>query len=119
GGGPGGCDRAKAGAALTVVLLAEPAVVLAGPPGAVPTPLGEGRLVDDPDDADRRAGGRGDQLVDEQRLGLVEHVIISPGGAVEELLEARDVTMPDRQRDRLGARAFRGHTQPPDVIAGP
>src|SRR5262249_59730926 len=108
----------KEDADLAVVLLAEPAVVLAGHPGAVPTLLGEGGLVDDPDNADPRAGGRGDQLVDEQRLGLVEHVVISPGGAVDELLQARDVAMPDRLRYRLDALALGADQEPLEGVAG-
>ena len=78
-GRPAGGHPDQEDADLAVVLLAEPAVVLAGHPGAVRPLLGEGRLVDHPDGADGDAGRRGDQRVDEEGLGLVEHLVVARG----------------------------------------
>ena len=86
---PRGGDADQEDADLAVVLLAEPAVVLPRHAGALGPLLGEGRLVDDADDADRRAGRRGGQLVGEGGLDLGLDVVVLPGGDVDELLEAR------------------------------
>jgi hypothetical protein len=84
----------------------------------VPPLLGEGRLVDDPDGADRRAGGRGDQLGGEQRLRLGHDIVVRPGAGADELLQARDVAMADQQGDRLDALALGAGHQPLEVVEG-
>ena len=80
--------------------------------------LGEAALVDDADDADGRAGGRGDQLVGEDGLDLGLDVVVVPGGDVDELLQAGDVAVADDQGDRLDALAVGADHQPFDVVVG-
>jgi hypothetical protein len=80
--------------------------------------LAKGRLVDDADDTDGRAGRRGDQFVVEDGLDLGLHVVVLPGGAVDELLEARDVAVADQQGDRLDALAVGADHQALDVVVG-
>src|SRR3954447_1968830 len=52
------------------------------------------------------AGGRGGQLVGEERLGLGLHVVAPPSGGADDLLKARDVAVADQQGDRLAALAL-------------
>ena len=86
--------------------------------GTVIALLGEAALVDDPDDADRAAGGRGDQLVGEDGLDLGLHVVVIPGGDVDELLQRGDLAVADVQGDRLDALALGADHQPLDVVVG-
>ena len=100
-----GGDADQEDADLAVVLLAQPAVVLPGHAGALGPLLGEGRLVDHADDADRRARRRGGQLVGEGGLDLGLDVVVLPGGDGDELLEAGDLAGADAEGDRLDALA--------------
>ena len=103
---------------LAVVLLAGPAVVLPGHAGRVHPLLGEGRLVDHPDHADRGAGRRRGQFLGEEGLRLGHHVVVVPGGGADELLQARDVAVADQQGDRLDALALGADHQALDVVVG-
>src|SRR3954454_10883121 len=113
---PGRGHADQEDADLAVVLLAEPAVMLPGHAGGMRPLLGEGRLIDDPDDADRGAGRRGGQLVDEEGLGLGLDVVVRPGAGADELLQAGDIAVADQQRDRLDALALGADHQPFDVV---
>ena len=103
---------------LAVVLLAQPAVVLTVHTGTVIALLGEAALVDHPDHADRAADGGGDQFVGEHRLDLGLHVVVIPGGDVDELLQRRDLAVADVQGDRLDALSLGADHQPFDVGVG-
>ena len=103
---------------LAVVLLAEAAVVLPRDPGALGPLLGEARLVDHADGADRRAGRRGDQLVGEGGLDLGLDVVGLPGGDGDELLQPGDLAGAGAQRDRLDALALGAAHQALEVGVG-
>ena len=103
---------------LAVVLLAEAAVVLPRDPGALGPLLGEARLVDHADGADRRAGRRGDQLVGEGGLDLGLDVVGLPGGDGDELLQPGDLPGAGAQRDRLDALALGAAHQALEVGVG-
>ena len=111
--GRGHADQEDADLAVVLVLLAEPAVVLAGHPGRVCPLLDERRLVDHADHPDRGADGGGGQFVREEGLGLGLHVVVRPGGGADELLQSRDVAVADQQRDRLDALVARGRPSAP------
>jgi hypothetical protein len=80
--------------------------------------LGVGTLVDDPDHADGGAGGRRDQLIGEEGLGLGLHLVVLPRRGIDELLQARDVAVADIQGDRLDALALGADHQPLEVVEG-
>jgi hypothetical protein len=117
-GGARGRHPDQEDADLAVVLLAEAAVVLPRHPGALGPLLGEGRLVDHADGADRGARRRGDELIGEGGLDLGLDVVIWPGGDGDELLEPGDLPGAGAEGDRLDALALGAAHQALDVGVG-
>ncbi len=103
--GPRGGNADEEDADLAVVFLAEPAVVLPGHARGVYALLGEGRLVDDTDDAGGRPGRRGDQLAVEDGLEFSLDVVVLPGALLMNFW--RPETSPWPTRRAIGSTLLR------------